>query len=130
MPETNRITEEAKRMGQEAQERAEAMGHEFQKAAESGFEVASRSVGEVNRGFQTMAAEMTDFSRRRWEDVLQSWQQLLQARDLGDVVEVQTQYAKRAIDAYMSQMSKLGEMYLGTVREVAKPLEQTSKKVY
>jgi phasin family protein len=77
-----------------------------------------------------MAAEMTDFSRRRWEDVLQSWQQLLQARDLGDVVEVQTQYAKRAIDAYMSQMSKLGEMYLGTVREVAKPLEQTSKKVY
>jgi phasin family protein len=130
MPETNRITEEAKRMGQEAQERAQAMGHEFQKAAESGFEVASRSVGEVNRGFQTMAAEMTDFSRRRWEDVLQSWQQLLQARDLGDVVEVQTQYAKRAIDAYMSQMSKLGEMYLGTVREVAKPLEQTSKKVY
>lgn len=106
------------------------MGHEFQKAAESGFEAASRSVGEVNRGFQTMAAEMTDFSRRRWEDILQSWQQFLQARDLGDVVEVQTQYAKRAIDAYMSQMSKLGEMYLGTVREVAKPLEQTSKKVY
>jgi hypothetical protein len=27
-------------------------------------------------------------------------------------------------------MSKLGEMYLGTVREVAKPLEPTPKKVY
>ena len=44
MPETKRMAEEANRMGQEAQERAQRVGHEFQKAAEGGFEAASRSI--------------------------------------------------------------------------------------
>jgi hypothetical protein len=75
-----------------------------------------------------MAAEMTDFSKRRLEDVFQAWQQLLQVRHFGDVVDVQAQYAQRAYDAYISELSKVGEMYLGTVREAARPLEQTSKR--
>jgi hypothetical protein len=40
------------------------MGHEYQKAVEGGFEAASRSAGEVHRGFQAIASEMTDFSAR------------------------------------------------------------------
>jgi hypothetical protein len=79
-------------------------------------------------GFQAMAAEMTDFSKKRMEDVLQAWQQLLRARHFGDVVEVQTRYAQRAYDAYMSEMSKLGEMYLGTARSASKPVEDTSRR--
>jgi hypothetical protein len=68
---------------------------------------------------------MTDFSKRRWEDVLQAWEQLVRARPLGDVVEVQTRYAQRAYDAYMSEMSKLGEMYLGTARNASKSVERS-----
>jgi hypothetical protein len=128
MPEDKRMAEEANRIGQEAQERARRVGHEFQKAAVGGFEAASRSFSEVNKGFQAMAAEMTDFSKRRMEDVLQAWEQLLRARHFGDVVEVQTRYAQRAYDAYTSEMSKLGEMYLGTARNAAKPVEETSRR--
>jgi hypothetical protein len=76
-----------------------------------------------------MAAEMTDFSKRRWEDVLQSWEQLLRARHFGDVVDVHTRYAQRAYDAYMSEMSKLGEMYLGAARNAFKPVEETSRRL-
>ena len=60
MQETKRMAEDANRMGQEAQERAQRMGHEFQQAAVGGFETAGRSLSEVNRGFQAIAAEMTD----------------------------------------------------------------------
>jgi hypothetical protein len=128
MPEDKRMAEEANRIGQEAQERARRVGHEFQKAAVGGFEAASRSFSEVNKGFQAMAAEMTDFSKRRMEDVLQAWEQLLRARHFGDVVEVQTRYAQRAYDAYTSEMSKLGEIYLGTARSASKPVEETSRR--
>ena len=128
MPKAERMAEEATRMGHEVQEQAQKVGREFQNAAGQGFEAASRSFGEVNRGFQAMAAEMTDFSKRRMEDVLQAWQQLLRARHFGDVVEVQTRYAQRAYDAYTSEMSKLGEMYLGTARNAAKPVEETSRR--
>ena len=51
-----------------AQEQAERVGREYQKVAEVGFETASHSLGEINRGFQAIAAEMTDFSKRRLED--------------------------------------------------------------
>ena len=44
-----------------AQEQAERVGREYQKAAEVGFETASHSLGEINRGFRAIAAEMTDF---------------------------------------------------------------------
>jgi hypothetical protein len=110
MPETKRMAEEVSTMGQQAQEHARRMGQEFQRAAEGGFEAASRSFGEVNKGLQAMATEMTDFSKRRLEDVLHSWEQLLRARNFGEVIDVQTRYAQRAYEAYMSEMSKLGEM--------------------
>jgi hypothetical protein len=129
MPETKRMAEEAKRMGEEAQEQTMRVGHESQKAPESSFEAASRSFGEVNRGLQAIAAEMTDFSKRRFEDVLHSWEQLLRARSFGEVVDAQTQYAQRAYDAYMSEMSKIGEMSIGTARNASKPIEQTSRRL-
>jgi len=118
MSETKRMAGEANRIGQQAQER-------FQ----TGFEAASRSLSEANKGFQAMADELTDFSKSRWEAVFQAWEQLLRVRHLGDVVEVQTRYAQRAYDAYMSEMSKLGEMYLGTARNAASPVKESSRRL-
>ena len=123
MAEGKRMAEEANRMSREAQEGTRRMGKELQNVSENGFEAASRSFSEVN---QAMAAEITDFSKRRWEEVFHAWQQLLQARHFGDVVDAQAQYAQKAYDAYISELSKVGEIYLGTVREAARPLEQAS----
>jgi hypothetical protein len=117
MSETKRMADEANRIGQQAQER-------FQ----TGFEAASRSLSEANKGFQAMADELTDFSKSRWEAVFQAWEQLLRVRHLGDMVEVQTRYAQGAYDAYMSEMSKLGEMYLGTARNAAIPVKDTARR--
>ena len=128
MAETKRTAEEAYKMGQEVQEQAERLGRGFQKAAEGGLEAANRSIGEMNKGLQAIAIEMTDFSKRRLEDVLQAWEQLLRARNFGEMIEVQAQYAQRAYNAYLSEMSKLGEMYLGASRNASKPIEQASKR--
>ena len=93
------------------------LGMTTRKLWRAAFEVASRSIGEVNRGLQALAAEMTDFSKKRFEDIFQSWEQLLRARSFGDVVDAQARYAQRAYDAYTSEMSKLGKMYVGTTIE-------------
>jgi len=52
MQETKRMADEANRMGQQAQERMQ-----------SGLEAASRSFMEANKGFQALAAEMTEYSK-------------------------------------------------------------------
>ena len=111
---------ETTRLGEEIQEGAERFGREYQRAAESGFEAVSRSFSEANKGFQILASEITDFSKRRFEDVFRAWEQLLRARSFPDVVQVQTLYAQKAYEAYTSEMSKFGEMYMGLVRNASK----------
>jgi phasin family protein len=128
MTDAKRMADEATKMGEEVQERGQRMGREYQRAAESGFEAASRSFNEANKGFQALASEMTDFSKRGFEDVFLAWKQLLRARDVGDVVQAQTQYAQRAFDAYTSELTKIGEMCGDMVRDASKPVEDASKK--
>ena len=128
MQETRRMAEEAKRMRHETQEQANRAGQAYQHAMESGFEAASRSFSEINRGFQDIAAEVTNFSKKRLDDVLQAWEQVLGARSFGDMVEVQSRYAQKAYEDYRAQMSRLGEIYLNAARNAAKPVQETSKR--
>jgi phasin family protein len=128
MQETERMAEEAKRIGHEAQEQAKRVGQEYQNAVEGGFEAATRSFGEINRGAQAIAAEMTGYSKKTLEDVFQAWEQLLRARSFGDVVDIQTRYAKNAYDTHISEMSRLTDLYLDLARNASKPVEQTVRR--
>jgi hypothetical protein len=44
------------------------------------------------------------------------------------VIEIQSQYAKNAYDAYIAEWSKLGEMYAGLTRNAYKPVQQAAAK--
>src|SRR5215468_9177251 len=101
--------EQAKRFGQQTEQQAKRAGEQFQHAAQAGLEATNRSFGEVNRGFQAIAAEMTEYSKRSLEDVVQAWKQILRARSF---VEIQTRYAQRAYATHTAEMSKLTELYL------------------
>ena len=101
------------------------VGDEYQRLSKEGFDAATRSFGEMNKGFQTLAAEMTDYSKRTFDDVLRAWEQLMSAKSVGQVFEIQSQYAARACDTYMSEMSKCGEMYLDIARKAS---EQATTK--
>ena len=63
MAETRKMAEEANRLGEEVREQTQKMGREYQRAVESGFETASRSFSEANKGFQALAAEMMHYSK-------------------------------------------------------------------
>ena len=119
MQETKRMADEAQRMGQEAQERVQ-----------SGFEAASRSFGEANKGFQALAAEMINYSKAAFDDATRTWEQLIGVKSLDQAIEIQTHYAKRAYDNHMAELSKLGEMCVGMVRDASKPVEETSRRLF
>ena len=128
MQETKRMTDEAKRVGEEAQQQAGRMGQEFQRAAERGLEAASQSFSEANRGFQALAAEMTDYSKRAFEDAMRTWEQLIGVRSLEKALDIQSQYAKRVYENHMAELSKLAEMYTGMMRDASKPIRETARR--
>ena len=97
---------------------------EFQKVSKDGFDAAVRSFGEVNKGFQAIAAKVTDYSKKAFEDGTRAFEQLLGAKSVEQAIEIQSQFAKKAYDTYIAEMSKLGEMYVAIARDAYKPVEQ------
>ena len=79
-----------------------------------GFDAAVRSFGEVNKGLQATTAEATDYSKKSCEDGTRAFEQ--------------SQYARMAYEAYVAELSKLGEMYAGLTRNAYKPVEQVAAK--
>jgi hypothetical protein len=103
-------------------------GEEFQRVGKEGFDTAISSFGEVSKGLQAIAAEVTASSKKAFEDGTRAFEQLLGAKSFEQVIEIQSQYAKRAYDAYIAEVSKLGEMYAVLTRNAYKPVEQAAGK--
>ena len=72
------------------------------------------------------AAEVTDYSKKAFEDGTRAFEQLLGAKSFEQVIEIQSQYARMAYEAHVAELSKLGEMYAGLTRNAYKPVEQAA----
>jgi len=101
-------------------------GEEFQTASKDGFDASVRSLGEVSKGFQAIAATVVDYSKKSFEDGTRAFEQLMGAKSFEQVWEIQSQYAKKAFDAYVAQASKVGEMYVNLARSAYQPVEQAA----
>ena len=107
---------------------AQRLNDEVQRAGKDGFDAAVSSFGEANQGFQAIAAEIAAYSKKSFEDGTRAFEQLLGAKSFEQVFEIQSQYARMAYEAYVAELSKLGEMYVGLTRNAYKPVEQAAAK--
>jgi len=101
---------------------------EFQKAGQDNYDAMVRSYGELNKSFQAIAKRWTNFSKQSFEDATRAWEQMIGAKSLEYAMEIQTNYAKKAYDNWMTEMSKIGEMYSSAARDAYKPVEQAMAK--
>jgi phasin family protein len=101
---------------------------DFQKVGKDNFDAAVKSFGEFNKGFQAIAAEVTDYSKKAFEDSTKAFEQLIGAKTIEQAIEIQSQYAKKAYDGYVAEVSKLGEMYAGLAKDAYKPVEAALAK--
>jgi hypothetical protein len=97
---------------------------DMQKLSQTNVETAMKLFGEWNKGWQAIAAEMSDYTKRSFEEGTATFEKLIGAKSVEQAVEIQTNYAKRAYDEYMHQMSKIGGMYATLAKEAYKPVER------
>jgi hypothetical protein len=102
---------------------------DFQKLGQYNVDAAMKVFGEWNKGWQTIAAEITDYTKRSFEEGTATMEKLLAAKSFEQAVEIQTGYAKRAYDDYMHQVSKLGGLYADIAKEAYKPVEKALQSV-
>ena len=94
---------------------------EFQKVGKDGFDAAVRSYGDANKGFQAIIAEVTNYSKKAFDEGTRAFEQLVGAKSVEQAVEIQSQYVKKAYEAHIAQMTKLGEMYVSLAQNAFKP---------
>ncbi len=98
---------------------------DMQKLGQSNVDSAMRIFGEWNRNWQAIAAEMGDYTKRSFEEGSTTLEKLMGSKSIGQAIEIQTSYAKRAYDDYMQQASKIGGMYANMAREAYEPIERS-----
>ena len=97
---------------------------DFQKVSKVEMTDYMQAMGELNKSWQAIATEMTDYSKRSFEDGVATFQKLATAKSVPEVVEIQTTYAKQAYEEYMQQMAKIGAMYQTLAKGAFKPFER------
>lgn len=94
---------------------------DIQKLSQTNVDTAMKMFGEWNKNWQAIAAEMSDYTKRSFEEGTATFEKLIAAKSLEQALEIQTSFAKRAYEDYMQQMSKLGGMYTSMAKEAVKP---------
>lgn len=103
-------------------------GEEFQRVGKDGFNASVQSLGEWNKGFQSIASTVAEYSKKSFEDGTRAFEQLIGVKSVEQAWEIQSQYAKKAFDAYVAHASKLSEMYVDLARNAYRPMEQATAK--
>ena len=97
---------------------------DFQRLGQSNVETAMKMLGEWNKGWQSIAAEMSDFTKKSFEEGTAAFEKLLSAKSVEQALEIQAGFAKRSYDGYMHQMSKIGGLYAELAKEAYRPVEK------
>lgn len=97
---------------------------DIQKLSQTNVDTAMKMLGEWNKSWQAIAAEMSDYTKRSFEDGTATFEKLVSAKSIDQAFEIQSSYAKRSYEEYMQQMSKISGMYANLAKEAVKPAEK------
>jgi len=102
---------------------------EFQKAGKDNMDSCLKQMGTVSKGWQAIATEFADYSKKSFEEGSAALEKLLGSKSLETAIEVQSEYAKSAYEGFVAQATKFGELYTDLAKESYKPFEGIMAKV-
>lgn len=100
-----------------------------QKLGKDNLDLAAKSFGAVSKGFQAIAVEVADYSKKSFEDGSAHVEKLLGVKTLDKAIEIQSGYVKSAYETYVARLTKIGELYADIAKESYKPIETAFSKV-
>src|ERR1041385_840179 len=102
---------------------------DFQKLGKDNVDVAMKQFGTVSKGWQAIATEFADYSKKSFEDGSAALEKLFGAKSVEKAIEVQSEYVKTAYEGFVAEATKLAELYTNLPRETYKPYEGLLAKV-
>ena len=88
------------------------------------LEAVIASVTAATKGAETLGAQAMAYSKSSIEGQVAAAKSLAGAKSIQEVVELQTAYAKSALETYMAEVGKMSETVAASVKDSLKPLNE------
>ena len=88
------------------------------------LEAVVASVTAATKGAEALGAQAMAYSKKALEDQVAAAKNLAGAKSVQEVVELQTSYAKFALESYIAEMNKASETVAASVKESFQPLNE------
>jgi hypothetical protein len=87
-----------------------------------------KSFASLSKGAQAIAAEAGEYTKRSFQAGSEAVENLFFAKSLEKAVEIQSDYAKQSYESFVTEATKLGDLYAELTKGAYKPFESTVAK--
>jgi phasin family protein len=101
---------------------------DVQKYGKDQMEQFSASAAAVARGFQAIASETADYSKRSLESTSAYLEKMLGTKSVESAISLHSEFAKSQFEGFVAQASKVGEIYRDIAKEAFRPVELAVNK--
>ena len=108
----------------DAVEKSLASLNEVNAHSKKNLEAVIASVTASTKGAEALGAQAMAYSKKAVESHVAAAKSLSGAKSLQEVVELQTTFAKTAMEAYMAEMGKMSEIVSASMKDSVKPLNE------
>jgi phasin family protein len=98
--------------------------NEMNAYSKKNLEAVIASVTAAAKGAEALGAETIAYSKAAMENQVAAAKSLSGAKSVQEVVELQTGFAKSALEAYIAQVSKASEIVSASMKDSLKPLNE------
>src|SRR5579864_1505465 len=88
------------------------------------MEAVVASVTAATKGAEALGAQAMAYSKKSMEDQVAAAKSLTTAKSVQEVVELQTAWAKSALEAYISELNKASETVAASVKDTFAPINE------
>lgn len=98
--------------------------NEANTASKKNLEAVVASVTAATKGAEAMGAQAMAFSKVAFDNQVTAAKAFAGAKSVQEILELQTNFAKSALETYMAEVGKMSETYTASVKETVKPLNE------
>jgi len=88
------------------------------------LEALVASATAAQKGAETLSAASLAYGKKSWEDGVAAAQSLTAARSVQELIELQTSWAKSAAETYLSEVTKMTDVFTASVKDSFKPINE------
>ena len=108
----------------EGVEKSLAALNEANAQSKKNFEAVVASATAATKGAEALGAQAMAFSKTVFDAQVNAAKTLASAKSVQEVVELQTTFAKSALETYMSEFTKMTDVVSASVKDAMKPLNE------